>query len=42
MKASHRLNRRSFVGAVLGGRECRDADASEPDWRNRGPVRRCP
>ena len=24
-----------------GGRECRDADASEPDWRNRDPVRRC-
>jgi hypothetical protein len=24
-----------------GSRECRDADASEPDWRNRDPVRRC-
>ena len=24
-----------------GGRECRDSDASEPDWRNRDPVRRC-
>ena len=24
-----------------GGRDCRDNDASEPDWRNRDPVRRC-
>lgn len=24
-----------------GGRECRDADAQQPDWRNRDPVRRC-
>jgi hypothetical protein len=24
-----------------GSRECHDADASQPDWRNRDPVRRC-
>jgi len=24
-----------------GGRDCRDADAQQPDWRNRDPVRRC-
>ncbi|MGZ8349779.1 MAG: hypothetical protein ACXWU2_07100 [Allosphingosinicella sp.] len=24
-----------------GSRDCRDADAQQPDWRNRDPVRRC-
>ncbi|HEV2818428.1 MAG TPA: hypothetical protein VGW40_14545 [Allosphingosinicella sp.] len=24
-----------------GGRDCRDSDSQEPDWRNRDPVRRC-
>jgi hypothetical protein len=24
-----------------GSRECRDSDVSQPDWRNRDPVRRC-
>jgi hypothetical protein len=25
-----------------GGRDCRDSDNQQPDWRNRDPVRRCP
>jgi hypothetical protein len=24
-----------------GSRDCRDNDSSQPDWRNRDPVRRC-
>lgn len=24
-----------------GSRDCRDADAQQPDWRHRDPVRRC-
>ena len=24
-----------------GSRECRDADAQQPDWRTRDPIRRC-
>ena len=32
---------RDPAGYGRGGRDCRDADSQEPDWRHRDPIRRC-